>query len=360
MALLTSEGFGWTTVFADLQTYGAWSADTSQRDGTPTGTIGTAGPSGDNYLTLTTGTGLNALVRYTPIPISTFFFGCRVNPHTLANQPFIFFDSAGGRQLGFVITPSGAIQAILGPGSTGYWYDGGTVLGTSTAGAVAAGSWTYLEIGGTIATGTGGSLTIRSAGTSVLSLTGITTQQTANANVQGFGLAASTYGSPSSADSVSLAHVSVCDNTTALNNTFLGDTRVYTKMMTANSTVQFTPNGNVNNYQNAAQVPPNPTTDYNSDSTVGNQDTFTGAALPAGYNYVAGVVLKTVSKEDTAGTRALKSVVVSGATTAYGTSRGLGTSATQTMDVFQADPNTNALWTVAAVNASQTGYNVSA
>ena len=351
MALLDSEGFGWSTAIADFDSYGALNFYTG--DDT---SIVTNGPLGDNWLKVGSVSGITGTAgRYLPSSYTTLFCGMRVNnlgSYTSGIPAFALIDSSGGTQLTVLINWNGnAVSLYRGSSS------GGTLLGTSASNVFPTNGWFYLELGAVIATGTSGSATVRINNGAVLSLTGIDTQATGNAN------AARVYwGFPGGgSNDVGIAHFYMCDNTgSAPWNTFLGDTRVQTLLPTSNATVQFTPNGLGSNYQNAANVPPVPATDYNSDSTVGDQDTFNIANAATDTTAVWGVHHKGLYLKSDSGSRFMESVLVSGSTTSLGTSTALGTSAQQVRTMFQTDPHTSAQWTVAAVSACKPGYRVSA
>ena len=114
------------------------------------------------------------------------------------------------------------------------------------------------------------------------------------------------------------------------------------------------------NFDVAASIPPSPGAIFNSDATVGDQDTFNCAPMATNLSTVYGVHVKALGLKSDAGARSLQTVLKSGATTALGASTALSTSAGQLKTMYQTDPNTSAQWTQANVNAAKPGYKVSA
>ena len=70
------------------------------------------------------------------------------------------------------------------------------------------------------------------------------------------------------------------------------------------------------------------------------------------------VQLATVARKDDAGSRSLRAVLKSGATTANGATRVLGTSYALYDDRFEVDPATGAAWTKVGVDALEAGVEV--
>lgn len=487
MALLDSEGFGFSTNILDFTNYNVLTVQNNQGGQT----IATGGPFGDNYLTMN----INFLRRLMASGASTFFYGHRMLTGSTAT---IVFQDVLSNEL-FHVTfsnPTGTISVIRGA----------TTLGTAPAGSLPGGAsaWNYVEVGAVIST-TVGSVIVRVNGVTVLTLSGVNTQ---NSTVSALMQQVMWEGQQ-------VAHVYFCDNTgPAPWNTFLGDVRVQTLRVTSNDAVQFTPTpasltvstgtvstttnnsatANTVYYQkltvgtvggiltqadmalatsftgnahmalyasNAANTAPSgaplatsaavanpvagtvtfafsggprlsagiywlalqtdttsswrqntsnpatsecsqaqaytsgfpttpapgtvgtalffmdmpyaptnadvialtaplPTTDYNADSNVGDQDTFNMTPMASSLTTVLGLNVKALAYKSDAGARSLEAVLKSGATTVTGTSVSLSVSPVQQRAMYQADPNTSAQWSQAAVNAAKAGYKVSA
>lgn len=341
MALIDSEGFGFSTALNDYTTYGVFTM-LAQFGNAPA--FASGGPLGDNYMN--TPNSSNPMRRQLPSIATTFFLGNRLNYGPNAALQMYFLDSAFAELFHVTCSNTGVVSVIRG----------GTILGATAAGAVPVTGWFFFEVGATLNASTG-SVTVRVNGASVLSISGVN-----NTNSGATALFAVVYGNPGAQGSVpQVAHYYVCDDSgSAPWNTFLGDVRVQTLLPTSNDAVQFTPNGLASNWQNAAKVPPVPGTDFNSDATLGDQDTFNCASLGSGLGTVFGVHVKGLYLKNDAGNRSMQNVLKSGVTTGTGPSTALGTAASLIKTMFQTDPNTNAQWTQAAVNAAKPGYKVSA
>lgn len=339
MALRDSEGFGWSTNWSDYTSYGPWIGPFYGNNPS----INTGGPLGDNYMA---NAGYTAVGRLLPVAASAFFAGFRTQWGTVGTSKIYFRDASGNEQFHIEVSTSGQV----------FVYNNGTLLGSSGAGAVPLGTWCYFEVGAVIDPSAGSITLVSNGSTTVLALSGVNTK------------GSSSYGtvqridwghSPADNSMPPVAHFYFCDNTVpAPWNTFLGDVRVSTQLPTGNDAVQFTPNGLANNWQNAAKVPPLPATDFNSDANVGDQDTFVMAPMPSNLSTVFGLHLKGICAKSDAGTRGIKLVMKSGATTSVGTNNALGTGAQQFRQLFQTDPNTGNAWAQSAVNGGKPGYQV--
>lgn len=352
MALLDSECFALSTTLSDYTTYGAFAAS-----GSTVGlSVGTSGPLSDNYLSVgSAGNGVTfkRILSSTP---GTFFWGGRVAfvQNATLGWNIYFYDSNGTtEQFHVSFSLSGVITTARA----------GTTLGTSAAGSIPITAlgvtlvWSYLEIGGVIGTGTSGSVTIRVNG-SVVSGCSVSSTNTQNGTTATIGAWA--LGVGTSVFVPALTHHYLCDNSGSSPwNTYLGDVRVQACNPTSNNSVQFTPNGLANNYQNCALVPPVPGTDYNSSTTLNNMDTFNVAAADSSFTTVYGVHVKVLAQKAGTGARSLETYLGSGANMALGTSTALSTSAIQLRTMSQTDPNTGAAWTLANANASKPGYVIS-
>jgi hypothetical protein len=340
MALIATEGFGFSTAIADYVTYGVLTTS-----GTiASSSIGTGGPLGDNYLQVAAA-GSAGYQRAVSFGSASVFVGTRINNPGAAGWVVVLTDGAGSTQ---VYVESNSL------GGATIYRGSATSIGTVASGTFPTTGWFYFELGAVIASGTGGSVTVRCNGTQVASVTGANTQGASSTTVGGVQ-------SLVTGSTVQYAHQYFCDNTGSSPwNTFLGDVRVQTLLPTSNASVAFTPNGLASNYLNAAKVPPVPATDYNSSSTVSAQDTFNYASMASTLGTVYGVIAKAIVSKSDAGARSVQLLAVSGGTTATGATISPGTSALQSAAVFAVDPNTSAAWTQTAVNAATMGYKVSA
>jgi hypothetical protein len=353
--LIDSEGFGLSTNLADYISYGAWA---SRGTGVVAGRqqISTGGPLGDNVLDLLTGYFSESAdyERVLPSVVSSFFFGCRscFGPNAGGSGGYYFLDAADVVQFTVLFDSSSAISVYRGDA-----INGGVLLGSVPAAFSLGGStYNYYEVGAVVATGIGGSVIVRKDGAAILTISAANTQGSSTAGVGRLRIFCQ-----ANAFAHKATHMYFSDATGAAPwNTFLGDVRVQTVLPVSNDAVQFTPNGLTSNHANAANVPPVPATDFNADSTVGDQDTFNCAAIGAGLTTVFAVNVKGVFQKSGAGLRSIQTVLKSGATTGAGASTAIGTSAEQINTMYQTDPNTSAAWTLTNANAAKPGYKISA
>ena len=104
---------------------------------------------------------------------------------------------------------------------------------------------------------------------------------------------------------------------------------------------------------------PLPSTVFNADPTVGDQDTFVFPAIAAGLNTVFGLNVKLLASKTDAGARSAAAVIKSAGTVGVGSSVALS-GAQVVPAMFTLDPHTAAQWTQTAVNAANPGYKVTA
>ena len=90
---------------------------------------------------------------------------------------------------------------------------------------------------------------------------------------------------------------------------------------------------------------------YVESGTVGHKDLYAYQDLTGTPAAIMAVQVATVARKDDAGSRSLRAVLKSGATTANGATRVLGTSYALHDDRFEVDPATGAAWTKAGVDA---------
>ena len=340
MALIASEGFGWSNNVNDYYTIGQWS--TSQF-----ANISSNGPLGDNYAVINyASTGVFNL----PVLLNSFYFGARFNGN--ANGFNLSFNTSIAPSGGF---PVNFLIRFTGTGVLLVYRDNGSSLLGSVATSAPGNGWFYMEVFVTVSTTTSSSdgvITVKINGVTALSFTGINNNNGAagSSNISSIGCAAL-------GGQVYMTHVYMCDTTgTTPWNTFLGDVRVQTLLPVANATVGFTPNGTNTNWQNVSTVPPNGNVDYNYSNTTGTQDTFDMSPMSNTLGTIYGVNVKTIANKTNAGIREIAAVVVSGGVQANSANVSLSTSFKQYQTVFETDPNTLEQWTQTGVNSANIGY----
>jgi hypothetical protein len=224
------------------------------------------------------------------------------------------------------------------------------VLATSTV-AMGFDTTYYLEWLLTIHASTGVS-TVRLDGVPVVSVSNANTQVTGTAQANRLRL-----GSPEAVrylTNLDLDDLYVCTNQTA----FLGDCRVDYLAPAGDGTYQaWTPSTGTTHYTLVDEAAPNGDTDYLSSITPGERESHHFPALPSMPNpLIRGVQHCLHARKDDAGTRQVRSLLKSGATTQVGsTLHTLALSYVSYQELYEMDPQTGVAWTVPGVNALEAG-----
>lgn len=289
----------------------------------------------------------NSYVTLTLDNQATWIVGCALRVAAVATTgdvPFLAVRDGATTQLDVVVNLTTNTLSVRRGGST--------TLGTTTY-VVPLSTYLYLELAVTLHS-TAGAVTLRVNGATVLALTSVNTQQTANAYAQT--LRVGNTGTVATVGNLDFDDLYVCDGSgSAPHNTFLGDCRVDTLFPTSDGTSQqWTPSTPGTHYTLVDEAAPN-TTDFVSSSTVGHRDTYGMQDLTAMTGTIYGVQLNLAALKSDAGSRSVKPLLVSGASEALGAATALGTSQTYTRHVQTTDPATGAAWAESAINAMQTG-----
>ena len=121
----------------------------------------------------------------------------------------------------------------------------------------------------------------------------------------------------------------------------------------------FTPSAGSVHYALVAEAPDDDgDATYVESGTVGHQDLYGYQDLTATQAAILALQLATVARKDDAGSRSLRAVLTSGATTANGATRVLGTTYAVYDDRFEVDPATGTAWTKPGVDAVEAGVEV--
>ena len=145
------------------------------------------------------------------------------------------------------------------------------------------------------------------------------------------------------------------------NNDFLGDCRVDALFPDgAGTSTDWTPSAG-SNYDCVNEADPNDDTDYITENTIGDHDSYTFDDLSTASGSVFAVQSQLYAKKDDAGSRDLKTVIRSG-TTDYtpGSTHSMGDSYHAYLDQYQVDPDTSSAWTISGVNAAEFGVKLEA
>lgn len=275
----------------------------------------------------------------------TYIVGFAFRPTSMpgSNAQFVELRDGSTTQVGLYFATTGVLFVTRGV----------TGLQSSTQ-ALTLNIYHYIEIATTIHS-TLGTVTVCVNGTPWITATNQNTQQTANAFVNAIRLGA--IGS-TGFGTTDLDDVYVCDGTGSTNNTLLGDCRVDALLPTADgSNSAWTVSTGTTHSTLVDETAPNDNTDYVSTSTAGARDSYAMADLPAMVNpTIYGIQQLSSLAKDDAGTRQVKNLLKSGATTVVGsTTHTLASSFIYYREVWETNPDTSAAWSVAAVNALEAG-----
>jgi hypothetical protein len=256
-----------------------------------------------------------------------------------------FNDGGNGVQVYLRLNSNYSLQAYRGDGTT---------LGTGTT-KISLGAWYYLEIKVLIDNTNGGFwLKVNGAdelrlGAYAVSPVGLDTQYTANAIVNSISFTGSGYGGEY------LDDVYICDDSGSTNNDFLGDIRVETIVPTgAGNTTQWTPSAG-NNWDCVNDIVALADTDYVSETTASEKDTYAFGNLTPTSGTIKGVQIMIGARKDDAGSRSIAPVYRPTSTDYDGTTGVVSDSYTYLSEIKEVSPETSAAWTIAEINGAEFG-----
>lgn len=232
---------------------------------------------------------------------------------------------------------------------------GTTVLATIAAGLL-TGAWYYVELAGKI-DDTVGYWEVYVNGVSVGSASGVDTRNGGTGVCDRYELGSSQDNSGTNVTRV-LFDDAYCATVTG-GPDHLGDVRcAYLKPTAAGASTQWTPSAG-SNWQNVDDQTPNGDTDYNSDATVGDIDTFVMEDMPSN-GAVFGVQRVLYARKTDAGSRTLHAVIRPTTVNREGPDLGLSDSYLYGTDIMLTNPDTGLQWDDTEVNASEIGYKLQA
>lgn len=150
------------------------------------------------------------------------------------------------------------------------------------------------------------------------------------------------------------------NNTAGLvNNSLPGDVRIYVLFPSgAGDVTDLTPTGSANNWENVDENPPS-IADYNGSATVGDIDTYGMQDLPVAVGVIKAVEVATFAFKSDAGAKQGRRIIRRAATDDPGPDLALSTSPIGFIEVMNEDPHGGpGAWTIAALNATQAGFEV--
>jgi hypothetical protein len=243
-----------------------------------------------------------------------------------------------------------------------YRGDNATLLATSATNVTPPGVWTYVECKYTC-DDTNGGFQVKANGVDIIKIgafadtpTTLDTRNGGNANVNAIQWA----GTASVFDNNFIDDVYVCDTTgSAPYDDFLGDVRVIEILPNAaGDSTQWTPNAG-NNWDRVDDANnQDGDTTYVASSTAGHTDLYNMTAAASGATVIrAAKVIATARKAD-AGAQSLELLVKSGSTTDASSAFALTDGYTEYNNTYLQNPDTTADWTVADLDALQSGFRI--
>lgn len=276
---------------------------------------------------------------------ATIIIGMALDLHDWADPLDIYFQDAlasNAEQIHFHIT-SGPTQVSI--------YRGATLLVASPINAFTTGSYNFFEFKSLTNTTTG-SATVRINGQVVATVSGVNTQQTANASVSALQILGGT--SNTTAVNVFIDDVYICNGISSGGlypaNDFLGDVHVETLFPIGNSTVTWTPQFNTN-WVEVSETAFDGDSSFNFTSTINNTDSLSMGSLPITVSGVIAVQATGAYRKSGAGSHSLAQGISSSGTIASGATVSLSESYQYLSDLFLHDPSTGGNWLIPAVNA---------
>lgn len=236
----------------------------------------------------------------------------------------------------------------------------GSPLGQSTfAIAQNAGIWQYIEVK-VIIHSTLGAVKIRVGGKTVLDLTNINTQNTANPYAQHILFNDGNFGS----SNCGFDDLYICDGSGTTNNDFLGDIRIDSLYPSGvGTTTQWTPSAG-QNYAQVNSATQDDDTTYVEASGIGNQDTYQMGDLSSTPVNIYGVQPVQLARKTDVGSRTLQNVLRIGGVDYLGPTGALanayGTppfvSVNVASGIYEKSPATAVPFTASEINNLEAGY----
>lgn len=297
----------------------------------------------------------------------TYIVNMRVNVGTVGNgnsgtgvstnSPFVILEEGG--------SGSSNVQAGLGIRSDAklqFFRQNAAIGGVSPIAFVIDSGITYydLEYKITINNSTG-TIEARVNGEVQIGPTGsLDTQGTSNAYADSASVCCLNSGSFSAFSNQLIEHLIIMDGTGGAGNDFVGPVDVDLLPPTGDgfyTAWSFT--GAPTRWQCVDELNPNEDTDYIFDATVGDKNTFTHGALPAGSTAVKAAAVWTRARRDDAVTRAFKVLLRNGGSDQLGSVESfVGDDYVWFLQAYEVSPFTSSAWTVSEVNATEFGVQV--
>ncbi len=260
-----------------------------------------------------------------------------------AGTIFAFLDSASA-QIDLRIGSTGALSVTRN----------GSVLGTSSL-TLSDSVWVHIEMKVKI-DNTTGTYEVRVNGVNWVSGTGADTQNTGNATVNQFAVTQTRASGGSLTPFMFVKGVYVLDNSGSVANDFLGQVRVTCLRPSAiGNYSDWTPTFG-NNMGSVEDTVLDGDLSFNMASSAGQVDTYEIQDCPASSGTVYGIQHVMGARQDAGATRTIRAKQRSAGVDYNGTSQTLTTAYQFYLDARSVNPATSAGYTVADVDAMETGY----
>jgi hypothetical protein len=263
---------------------------------------------------------------------------------------------AGTQQIRLYFDSPSATFSVRRGGTT----TDGTLLGSYTIPSFSGGQWYFVEMKTTIDNSAGVAI-VRLNGAVVINLSGLDSQQSANAYADTVRVGASGDGNVNVA---LVDDIYICDGQTGAGsnpcNDFLGDVRCDYEAANGNgNSSQWVGSdaNSVDNYLLVDESPPDDDSTYVESSTVGNKDTYAAANAVPATGTVFGIQPVLRARKTTGGARSIASVVRYSATEVDSANRALGTNYEYLLDIRETKPG-GGDWDITSVNGLEIGQKV--
>jgi hypothetical protein len=216
------------------------------------------------------------------------------------------------------------------------------------------GVWHFLEA--TVTIGGSGSVSLKMDGKTVISASGVNTNETGVAGANGVRIFDHKQTTIGSGGNIRTYYVDDIYVTTG-GATFSGDVTVENQQPTGDGALsQWTRSTGVSNFGNVDETSPNDDTDYNTATAAGNIDTYTFPNLSATAGTVHGVTLNPVVKNNAFDSTTVRSVVRIGGVNYFSAAQASGTVLYRVRPGgFPTSPATGNKFTIAEVNGGEYG-----
>jgi hypothetical protein len=331
MALLACDGFDY---YATASFGLAWPGYTWQQPGSVAIT-GTGARFGGGCMQVSY---MHLWLPFAQSPKTTLIagFAFKRNAYTATtSKPIAFYDDVG-EQVSFRFDGSYRIQAYV---------NGTAIAGAVTTTTITNDVWYYLEAKVKV-DASSGTVELRINGTTEINVSGYNTKGQTSTNITRLYM----YNGSDNA-------YQYYDDLYIEDANFLGDVRVQSVLPSgAGGTTQWSPSAG-SNYQCVDEAAHNSDTDYVSETTAGEKDTYAFQNVTPTTGTVKAVKVVLVARKDDAGSRSIAPVYGNGtpASDVDGATVSIGTSYAFYPEITEVNPLTSSAWTISDVNGAEFG-----